>query len=101
GSTVNLAHGKRQLLGDLRGIPRTKYQCPAIEVEPRVKLDDVRRAAIEARCAGLVVARGEGNDLIVVPRNAGVAAIGIAQSLSGTLRTTTLGELRARALDAV
>jgi len=101
GSTVNFAHGKRQLLSDLRGIPRTKYQCPVIEVSPQVKLDDVRRAAIEARAAGLVVARNEGNALIVVPRDAAVAAIGIAQSLGGNLRTTTPGELRGRDLEAV
>jgi dolichyl-phosphate beta-glucosyltransferase len=101
GSTVNIAHGKRQLLSDLRGIPRTNYQCPAIEVAARVKLDDVRRAALDARCAGLVVARAEANDLIVVPRDAAVAAIGIAHALGGSLRTTTIAELRGRTLDAV
>ncbi|NNN09241.1 MAG: glycosyltransferase [Acidimicrobiaceae bacterium] len=101
GSTVNLSRGKRELLSDLRGIARTKYECPAIEVETQFPLDDVRRAAIEARAAGLVVARGEAHDVIVVPRNAAVAAIGIAQSLGGTLRTTSLSELRGRTLVAV
>ena len=101
GSTVNLSHGKRQLVKDLRGIPRTNYQSPAIEVAPATSLDDVRRAAIDARAAGLVVARGDTSDLIVVPRDAAVAAIGIAQSLNGQLRTTTLLELRGRELAAV
>ena len=101
GSTVNLAQGKRQLLRDLRGIPRSTYQCPAIQVRARTPLDDVRRAAIDARTAGLVVARGEEHDVIVVPRDAAVAALGIAQSLDGTLRTTSLGELRGRILEAV
>ena len=101
GSTVNLSHGKRQLVKDLRGIPRTNYQSPAIEVAPATSLDDVRRAAIDARAAGLVVARGDTSDLIVVPRGEAVAAFGIAQSLNGQLRTTTLLELRGRELEAV
>ena len=101
GSTVNLAYGTRQLLRDLRGITRTSYRCAAVEVSPGVALDEVRRAALSARAAGLVVARGPECDLIVVPRDAAVAAVGLAHDLGGTLRTTTVTELRGRVLDAV
>jgi len=101
GSTVHFATAKHRLLSDLRGIPRTAYQCPAVEVDARVSLDDIRRAAIEARAAGLVVARGNDRALIVGPRDSAVAAVGIAHSLGGDLRATSLDELKGRALEAV
>jgi hypothetical protein len=88
-------------LSDLRSIPRTKYQCPAVEIGARVTLDDVRRAALEARASGLIVARDGDSALVVVPRDAAVAAMGIAESLQGSLRTASLAELRGRSLEAV
>jgi dolichyl-phosphate beta-glucosyltransferase len=101
GSTVTFANAKRTLIRDLRDIPRTRYQCPVVEVEPMVKIDEVRRAALEARAPGLVVARGKNESLVVLPRDGAVAAVGIAQSLRGVVRTAGLDELRGRVLDAV
>ena len=101
GSTVKFANAKRRLLSDLRGIPRTTYQCPVVEVDAHVTLEDVRRAAIESRAAGLVVAREDDTALVVGPRDGAVAAAGIAQSLDGRLRATSLGELKGRTLEAV
>ena len=101
GSSVNFANATRQLLGDLRGISRTEYQAPVIEVAAGVALEDVRRATIDARVAGAVLARDARNDLVVVARDAAVAAIDIAHALGGFVRTTAIAELRARALEAV
>lgn len=101
GSTVRFANATRQLLRDLRGIPRTRYECPVVEVDPGVRLEDVRLAAVEARVAGLVVARGDQGDAIITPRDRAVAAIGLAAALGGRLRTATLPELAGRSLDAV
>ena len=72
-----------------------------VEVRAEVDLDDVRRAALEARAAGLVVARGVDSAMVITPRDSAVAAIGLARSLEGRLRTATLSELRGRALEAV
>jgi dolichyl-phosphate beta-glucosyltransferase len=101
GSTVHFANAKRTLLSDLRSIPRTKYQCPVVELDAKVTLDDVRRAALEARAAGLIVARAGESALVVMPRDGAVAAMGIAESLQGRLRTASLDELRGRSLEAV
>ena len=101
GSTVRFANATRQLLRDLRGIPRTRYECPVVEVAADVRLDDVRRAALEARAAGLVVTRDAERALVVTPRDGAVAAVGLAASLGGRLRTATLHELAGRALEAV
>jgi hypothetical protein len=88
-------------LSDLRGIPRTTYQCPVVEIDAQTSVEDVRRAAIEARAAGLVIARHHDNTLVIAPRDGAVAALGIAQSLGGTLRSTSLEELKGRTLEAV
>ena len=101
GSTVRFANATRQLLRDLRGIARTRYECPVVEVGAEVGLEHVRRAALEARAAGLVVARGADSAMVITSRDSAVAAIGLAHSLGGQLRTATLAELRGRALEAV
>ncbi len=101
GSKVSILKAKSTLVEDLRNIPRTRYECPVVVVGPDVALDDVRRAAIEARATGLVLARSPHDAMVVVARDAAVAALGIAQSLGGQLRTGTLDELRGRDLEAV
>ncbi|MBW4030869.1 MAG: glycosyltransferase [Acidobacteria bacterium] len=101
GSTVRFANATRQLLHDLRAIARTRYECPVVEVDAGVSLDDVRHAALEARAAGLVVARHVDHALVVTARADAVAAIGVAASLGGRVRTATLAELRGRDLEAV
>lgn len=101
GSTVHFATAKRRLVSDLRGIPRTPYECPVVELDAGVSLENVRRAALEARAAGLVLARNDDTALVVGPRDGAVAAHGMAQSLDGHLRTASLGELRGRTLEAL
>lgn len=101
GSTVHFANAKTQLFHDVRGVPRTQHRCPVVEVDTAVDLAAVRRAAIETRSAGLVVARGRDEALVVVARDAAVNAIGLAEALGGTVRTASLQELRGRELAAV
>jgi len=101
GSKVSILKAKSTLLGDLRNIPRTRYQCPVVVVDAHASLDDVRRGATAARVAGLVIARGNTNALVVMPRDGSVAAVGIAESLGGSVRTADLAELRGRRLEAV
>lgn len=101
GSKVSILKAKSTLVEDLRNIPRTRYECPVVVLAPDVAIEDVRRAAIESRSAGLVLARSSGDAMVVVARDAAVAALGIAQSLGGQLRTATLEELRGRALEAL
>jgi hypothetical protein len=101
GSKVSILKAKSTLLGDLRSIPRTRYQCPVVVLDAHASLDDVRRGATSARVAGLVIARGDTNALVVMPRDGAVAAVGIAESLGGSVRTADLAELRGRRLEAV
>lgn len=101
GSKVSILNAKSTLVEDLRNIPRTRYECPVVVLAADAALGDVRRAAIESRTSGLVVARSRDDALVVLARDAAVAALGIAESLGGTLRTATLDELRGRDLEAV
>jgi dolichyl-phosphate beta-glucosyltransferase len=101
GSKVSILKAKSALLGDLRNIPRARYQCPVVVLDAHASLDDVRRGATAARVAGLVIARGDANALVVMPRDGAVAAVGIAESLGASVRTADLAELRGRRLEAV
>jgi hypothetical protein len=62
---------------------------------------EIDRAARVTRIRGLVLARGDENALLVLPRDGAVAGAGIAEALSGSLRTATLDELKRRTYDAV
>ena len=101
GSTVHFTNATRQLLHDVRNVPRTQYRCPVVELDAGVDLTAVRRAAIETRSSGLVVARNAENALVALARNAAVNAIGLAEALGGSVRTASLEDLRARQLEAV
>jgi len=101
GSKVSILNSKSTLLEDLRNIPRTRYECPVVALEADASLEDVRRSAVDARAAGLVLARGDGDALVVMPRDGAVTAVGIAQALGGSVRTASLDELRGRRLEAV
>jgi hypothetical protein len=48
-----------------------------------------------------VIARGDANALVVMPRDGAVAAVGIAELLGASVRTADLAELRGRRLEAV
>jgi hypothetical protein len=61
----------------------------------------VADAARQARVQGLVVARGDENALLVLPRDGAPAGLGVAVVLDGKLRTATIEELRGRTFEAV
>lgn len=101
GSSVNLNRHVLGMLGDLRTIKRTRYVNPVAELERDVDVTEIDRVARATRIQGLVVARGDENALLVLPRDAAVAGLGIAEELKGTLRTAGLDELKRRSYVAV
>jgi hypothetical protein len=72
-----------------------------VELQRDVLIGDIAIAARQTRVQGLVLARGEENALLVLPRDGSLAGLGIAETLRGTLRTAYLNELRARTYEAV
>jgi dolichyl-phosphate beta-glucosyltransferase len=101
GSSVRVGRDAIAMVRDLRAIPRTRYVNPVVELERDVALDDIDRLARQTRVRGLVVARGEHDALLVLPRDSSLAGLGIAEGLRGTLRTAQLDEFRGRTFDAV
>jgi dolichyl-phosphate beta-glucosyltransferase len=101
GSSVRPMHDARIMLRDIRGIRTTHYENIVVELAPDARVEEIAPVAREARLQGLVLARGDENALLVVGRNGGPGGIGVASVLKGTMRTTTLAELRGRKLEAV
>jgi dolichyl-phosphate beta-glucosyltransferase len=101
GSSVRLSHDVLTMIKDLRAIPRTRYVNPVVQLERDVSVADIERHARQTRVRGLVVARGDNDALLVLPRDGSLAGLGIAEGLKGTLRTARLEEFRQRSFDAV
>ena len=101
GSSVRIGRDTIAMVRDLRTLPRTRYANPVVELQRDVLIGDIAIAARQTRVQGLVLARGEENALLVLPRDGSLAGLGIAETLRGTLRTAYLNELRARTYEAV
>jgi glycosyltransferase involved in cell wall biosynthesis len=101
GSSVRPSRVARTMIRDIRDIPKTRYENVAVELAPDVAIEAIAPLARDARLAGLVLARGEHDALLVVGRDGGLGGIGIAAGLGGSLRPTTLAELRGRSYEAV
>jgi dolichyl-phosphate beta-glucosyltransferase len=101
GSTVHVGRDSIQMIRDLRSLKKRKYENPVVELDATVDVHVVDDAARKARVQGIVIARGTDNALVVLPRDAAVAGVGIASALGGSLRTADLEELRGRVYDAV
>jgi dolichyl-phosphate beta-glucosyltransferase len=101
GSSVRPMHDARIMLRDIRGIRTTTYENIVVELAPDVTVEEIAPVAREARLHGLVLARSDENALLVVGRNGGPGGLGVASVLKGTMRTTTLAELRGRDLEAI
>jgi len=101
GSTVHVGRDSLQMIRDLRTLRRRRYENPVVELAFDVEVRALDEAARASRVQGLVVARGEHDALLVLPRDAVVAGVGIATALGGSLRTAGLAELRGRRYDAV
>ncbi len=100
GTTVR-AGGARTILRDLRGITKASYAVPAVTLASGVAVADVKQAAVAVRQRGLVVARRNESDVVLFPRDGGINAIAVAETLGGTVTTMTPTALRGVTFDAV
>ncbi len=101
GSSVHPVRVARNMISDIREIPKTTYESLAVVLAPDVSVDLIAPLAQDARIRGLVLARGDETSLLVLGRDEGLAGVGIATSLGGSLRPTSLAELRGRQYEAV
>ena len=101
GSSVKVRNVSRNMLGDLRQLSKTRYENPVVECVAGVDLPTVRAQSREVRLQGLVLARGDSEDLLVLPRDGSLGGLSIASALGGRLRTAELHEYRGRTLEAV
>jgi hypothetical protein len=85
----------------MRRVRSRRYKNPVVELTTDITAQDVASVAKEARLHGLVLARGEVNSLLVLGRNDAPGGLGVAARFKGSLRTTTIGELRGRKFEAV
>jgi glycosyltransferase involved in cell wall biosynthesis len=101
GSSVRVGHDSLEMLRDIRGLSRSRYENPVVVLPPDVEAESVAAAAREARLNGLVLARGRNDALLVLPRDGSLGGLGVASTLGGTLRTTRIEELEQRVYEAV
>jgi hypothetical protein len=101
GSSVKVRNVSRNMLSDLRQLSKTRYENPVVECVAGVDLPTVRAQSREVRLQGLVLARGDSEDLLVLPRDGSLGGLSIASALGGHLRTAELHEYRGRTLEAV
>ena len=101
GSSVRVGHDSFEMLRDMRGLSRTRYENPVVQTSPDVAIEPIAQAARAARVHGLAVARGADDALVVLPRDGALGGLGIAATLGGTLRVAGLDELRGRRFEAV
>ena len=101
GSSVKMGRDSLTMLRDIRSLKSTHYENPVVELVTNVDVAAVADAARQARVQGLVVARGDENALLVLPRDGAPAGLGVAVVLDGKLRTATIEELRGRTFEAV
>ena len=101
GSSVKMGRDSLTMLRNIRSLTSTHYENPVVELVTNVDVAAVAEAARHARVQGLVVARGDENALLVLPRDGAPAGFGVAAVLDGKLRTATIEELRGRTFEAV
>ncbi len=101
GSSVKIGRVVLGVIRDLRHLRTTRYENPVVVLPVDASVDEIRRASRDVRVQGLVLARGNDDSLLVLPRDAALGGVSIAQELNGALRTTDLDSLRARSLEAI
>ena len=101
GSSVRPGRDALAMFLDIRNIRSRRYENPVVELTTGVTAEEVASVAREARLHGLVLARAEANTLVVLGRNDAPGGLGLAARLKGSLRTTTISELKGRRFEAV
>ena len=100
GSTVRVRHDALRMLRDIRGIAQHRYDIQAVSIPRGISLDELATTARRARLGGLCVARGDEDDLIILPNDGAPGGIGMAKVLGGAIGVVQLADLRGRTLDA-
>lgn len=101
GSSVRVGRDSWSMLMDIRDVPRSTYRTVAVRVAAGVDRELVARACREARVPGAVIARGEHDDIIVLPRDGAPGGLGIGKVCDGQLGVVGVDELRGRRFEAV
>lgn len=101
GSSVRVGHDSWRMLMDIRDIPSSTYRTVSVRVKPGVDAERVAQACRDARVQGAVIARGQDEDIIVLPRDGAPGGLGIGKVCDGQLGVVGLEELRGRRYEAV
>jgi len=102
GSTVSLGRHAWSMLRDIREIRKSPYRTVGVRVAPgTVDVDAVATASRQARMRGIVLARGEQDDIVVLPRDGAPGALGIAKVCNGDMGLIGLGDLRHRHFESL
>jgi dolichyl-phosphate beta-glucosyltransferase len=101
GSSVRPGRDAWSMFQDIRGLQKTHYENPVVELPATVSVSEVAPLAIEARLLGLVIARNDHNALLVLGRDGALGGLTLASALGGNLRTARLDELKQRSYEAV
>lgn len=101
GSSVRVGRDSLEMLQDIRNLRHTQYVNPAVAFGTDVNVEEIQLALRNLRVGGVVLARGNDDVLVVLPRDGAVSGHTLADQLGGQLRTTSLSEMRGRSLLAL
>lgn len=101
GSSVRVGRDSWGMLMDIRDVPHSTYRTVAVRVAAGVEHDMVARACRDARVQGGVIARGQSEDIIVLPRDGAPGGLGIGKVCNGTLGVVGIDELRSLRFEAI
>lgn len=101
GSSVRVGRDSWSMLMDIRDVPHSTYRTVAVRVAAGVDRDTVAKACRDARVQGGVIARGENDDIIVLPRDGAPGGLGIGKVCDGTLGVVGIDDLRGRYFEGI
>ena len=101
GSSVHILRDSRRMLVNTLSLRTNNYDCPTVSAAVDVDVNEVAAASRTARVHGVVLARGQNNTLIVLPRNSALAGTEISSRIHGQLGLSTLTDLRNRTYEAI
>jgi len=101
GSSVRVGRDSWGMLMDIRDVPRSTYRTVAVRVAAGIDRASVAQACRDARVQGGVIARGESEDIIVLPRDGAPGGLGIGKVCNGRLGVVGIDELRGCRFEAI